>query len=269
MTELEKEIKNSRILACMPVRGAGSTHGEHPRRCLWDICGKPCIQWALEPLIQCKYIDKIVVCTEDRQIKNVVEKLGVMVIDRPLFQSYNFPRDYTKGWFKRFAPRVIYQQAPLVYTETRDYVLYWLEEQEKYIPDLLFHAGANRPLGRVEVVNRVIETFFEDEEATTVRTFYRGAMYAWMINPTTNRLMPLFDLIPHDRQLYPKLYDIGPYILHGGPKRSSSAGDRIAAVYITKEEGLDVHNEEDLFLARCYMKRRLEKLDKSKEVKNI
>lgn len=270
MNQLEKEISNYQILACMSVRARGSTHGEHPRRCLWDICGKPMIQWALEPVIQCKYIDKIVVCTEDRQIKDVVEKLGVKVIDRPLFQAYAFPRDYMSGLFGRLKSRSITQQASLVYTELPEYVLYWLEKEENWTPDIYLNVTANLPMVSVEIVNRVIETFFKDKEATEVRTFSRISGAPWMLNPTTNRLMPLFDLCPLDRQLYPKLYTSGPYFLIGHPQKSSSQGRRGAAVYIESEEGMDVHTEEDLFLARYYMERRLkrqEKLEKNKQKK--
>lgn len=257
MSQLEKEIKNYQILACMIVRATGSVHGEHPRRCLWDICGKPMIQWALEPVIQCKYIDKVVVCTEDRQIRDVVEKLGVKVIDRPLFQSHDYPRDYTSGLFRQFKTRSIIRQPPIVYTATAEYVLYWLEKEEKWTPDIYLCYQANMPMSSVKTTNRLIETFFKDKEATEARTFYHKSYYAWMINPTTNRLMPLFDLIPFNRQLYPKLYCPGPYILLGCAERSSSPGSRIATVYIEPEEGLDIHTEEDLFKARCYMKRRL------------
>lgn len=260
MTDLEKEIKNYRILACASVRGEGGTH---PRRCLWDICGKPMIQWALEPVIQCKYVDKVVVCTEDRRIRDVVEKLGVKVIDRPLFQARDFPRDYSSGLFRRFLPRSMTQQAPLVYTETSEYVLYWLEEQEKWTPDIYLNVVVNLPLGSVEILNKVIETFFKDKEATEVKTFHPIRHAAWMVNPTTGRLMPLFDLDVLNRQRYPKLYNVGPYHLIGHPQKASSQGRRTAAVFIKTEEGIVVHTEEDLLLARFYMQRRLDNEDKS------
>jgi len=260
--DLKKEISNYKILACMPVRATGSIHGDHPHRCLWDICGKPMIQWALEPVVQCEYIDKIVVCTEDRKIRNVVEGLGVMVIDRPLFQARPHPRDYSGGLFKRFNPRSITAQAPSIYTETTDYVLHWLEEEQNgWTPDIYVDFAANQPMGTVEIVNEVIETFFKDEEATEVRTFHRAPYYAWMLNSTTDRLMPLFGQ-DCNRQLYPNLFDLGPYHLFGHPLRSLSGGTIMAAVYIKPEEGVDVHVEEDLFLARYYMKRRLERQEK-------
>lgn len=268
MNQLKKEIKNCRILACMMVRATGSTHGEHPRRCLWDICGKPSIQWALEPAIQCDYIDKVVVCTEDKQIKDVVKELDVTVIDRPLYQAHDFPRDYSQGLFRRFLPRSMTQQAPLIYTETYEYVLYWLEEQEKWTPDIFIHFTANLPLGTVEILNRVIETFFKDEEATEVRTFYHAPYHPWMLNSTTNRLIPLFDLDPLDRQLHPKFYSLGPYHLCGRPLKAFSQGRKVAAVYIKTGEGLDIHTEEDLFLARYYMERRLKRKKKRNQTKN-
>lgn len=266
-TKLEKKIKNYRILACMSVRATGSTHGHHPHRCLWDICGKPMIQWALEPVMQCEYIDKIVVCTEDRKIRDIVERLGIMVIDRPLFQARVHPRDYSRGLFKRFNPRSITSQAPSIYTEVPDYVLYWLEEeQDGWTPDIYIDFVANQPMGTVEILNRVIETFFEDEEATEIRTFFPLPGNVCMVNPTTGRLMSLFGMA-HDRQLHPKLFSFGPYHLFGHPLKVSSGGISIAAVYIEPEEGSDVHTEEDLFLTKCYMKRRLDRQKKQENKK--
>ena len=253
---LKQEIDNNSILACIQVRGKGSTF---PGRALWDICGKPCIQWALEPILECEYINKVVVCTEDRKIKDVVENLGVRVIDLPLYEAHNFPRDYSSGIFRRLKARSLRAQIPTVYTETVEYILYWLDDYQNYTPDIFILAHADQPLSKLSTLNKVIETFFEDDEAAIVRTFYPTTHYLWMENVTTGRRMPMWDMDPLDRQRYPPMYGIGDYVLWGHPRTASSQGRRVAAVDITVEEAIDVHTKEDLFLARCYMKRRLEK----------
>lgn len=262
---VKQEIENSSILVCIYVRAFGSVHrGDDKRRALWDLCGKPLIQWALEPILACEYVNKIVVCTEDREIKDVVEDLGVTVIDRPLYQVRDFPRDYSSGIFRRLKARSLIAQAPLVYSETMEYILYWLDEQQGYTPDIFILAHACNPLSTTASLKRLIETFFEDDEASMARTFYRCPYYVWMDNPVMNRKTPLFDLSPLDRQLYPHLYSLGDYILWGHPRKASSQGQRLASIDITAEEGLDVHTKEELFLAECYMKRRLEKERRSK-----
>lgn len=260
---LKQEIDNNSILVCITVRGSGSVHRtDDKRRALWDVCGKPLVQWALESILACEYVNKVVVCTEDRQIKDVVEDLGVTVIDRPLYQARDFPRNYSSGIFRRLRARSLTAQAPLVYTETMEYILYWLDEYQKYTPDIFILAHACQPLSKTSTLNKVIEMFFEDDEAAMVRTFYPLSHYVWMDNPVAGRRIPLWDLDPLDRQLYPRLYGIGDYILWGHPVKASSQGRRVAAVDITVEEAIDVHTKEDLYLAECYMKRRLEKKER-------
>jgi len=140
-----------------------------------------------------------------------------------------------------------------------EYALYWLEKQEKYTPEIFIMLCAHSPLGTLKILNKVIEAFFNDDKATEARTFYRAPHYPWMENSSIGRLVPMFDVTPLDRQLFPRMYNLGPYAIYGHPRIASSQGRRTSAVYIEPEEGLEVHTEEDLFLARCYMERRLKK----------
>ena len=54
-----------------------------PRKNIADICGKPLVQYVLEAADASKYITERYVSTEDAEIKQVVEKIGAKVIDRP------------------------------------------------------------------------------------------------------------------------------------------------------------------------------------------
>lgn len=62
-------INNKRILAIIPARG-GSKRIKNKN--IRDICGKPLIQYTTEAAQASKYIDKLVVSTENEQIKKVV-----------------------------------------------------------------------------------------------------------------------------------------------------------------------------------------------------
>lgn len=56
-----------------------------PRKNIADICGKPLVQYVLEAADASKYITERYVSTEDAEIKQVVEKIGAKVIDRPKY----------------------------------------------------------------------------------------------------------------------------------------------------------------------------------------
>jgi len=250
---LQKEIRKYHIMSYTQVRGCGS----HGRRCLWDICGKTSLRWVLEAVTGSRYIDKVVVTTEDEEIAKEAEKVGATVVVRPFYTSADFPRDFERGTFGRIKPRSLIHTKPEVYTNPKSYTLYYLEKTG-YVPDLILTADANRPMITPELVDRVIEAFFQDREATAATTFYPILPYIYVLNPKVNRIVPLFTT-KFDRQEALPLYGNGPLTLEGLPSYSSSQGLKVAPVFITREEGLDMHDEEDLFLARVYMKRRLEK----------
>jgi len=251
--ELEKEIKKYCIISYTRARACGS----HGRRCLWDICGKPMIGWVLKAIKNSKYVNKMVVATEDDQIKKVAESYNGIVIDRPLHTAMDYPRDYTKGTFKRVKPRSLMNSLPTIYSNLQEYTLYYLEESLGIVPDLILYVGANRPLISTETIDKVIEAFFEDEEANTSMAVYEVDPDVYTINPRTGRITNLIktDL---DRQIAIPLFKAGMCNLRGLPLKTTSTGLFIASVIVKEEEGLDVHNNEDLFKARCYMRRRLD-----------
>lgn len=262
MTKLEREIRKYHILGWCQVRGEGSLYDGYPNRCLWPVCGKPAIQWIMEAAKNSKYLDKIAVITESEEIKKVLKEIGgITIVDRPLWTSYNMPRDYTQGTFKRNKPRSLLSREALIYNETDVYLTYYLEQTEGYIPDLRINIDANCPMTTNKIIDRVIERFFEDEEAGVVFTFYPIAPAIYIINPATGRPVPLIDQAGTNKQLCFPLYRRGAPILVGLPSELSDVplGGKISFVEILPEEGLDLHTKEDLFLANCYMKRKLEK----------
>lgn len=259
MTELESEIKSYHILGAMRVRGSGSPYGHHQDRCLWNICGKPCIGWVLDAAKRSKYIDKIAVWTESEGIKEAVKGLGgVTVIDRMLYTSYKTPRDFTQGLFKRSKPRSFLSEEALIYRDATTYAQYVLKRTEGYQTELRFNLAANAPMITSEIIDRMIEAFFQDEEAAMMTALYPVFPYIQVINPRTKRPACLL-VDPGERQMAIPTYMSAPYSFVGlaSKLRTTPMEGQTGYIVVTEEEGLDMHNEEGLFLANCYMKRRL------------
>ena len=268
MTELKREIKGYHILGWTQVRGEGSLYGDHPNRCLWPICGKPMIQWSMEAAKNSKYLDKIAVTTESEEIKEIVKGLGgITVIDRPLWTSYNMPRDYTKGEFKRNKPRSLLSKEAPIYNGTYEYLAYCLKKTENYEAEIHIHIAAIAPMITGEIIDRLIEKFFQDEEAGIAFTLYPIPPGVLIINPVTGRPLPLITQLGRNKQKRIPLYQQAGLSLMGSPSRLNDIPifGSTNFIEILFEEGLDVHNKEDLFLANCYMKRRL--LKEKKEVR--
>lgn len=267
MTELEAEIKTYHIQASMRARSLGSRYSTHQDRCLWNICGKPSIEWIIDAIKGSKYIDKIVVLTESERIREVVKSLGgVTIIDRPLWTSHQIPRDYTKGVFEKEKPRSVLSQDPAIFNYLVHYSKYYLKRTEGYEADQIFNFSATAAMVTTGLIDRIIVAFFENKGAESMAPFYPILPYVQVANPKTNRMVSIIAdnverqraipvYLPMSIRLEGRAAKIEDLPLEGGPKY----------ILITEEEGLDMHNEEDRFRVRCAMKRRL--LKEGKKVK--
>ncbi|MEC8520527.1 MAG: acylneuraminate cytidylyltransferase family protein [Actinomycetota bacterium] len=48
-----------------------------------DVCGKPLIQWTIDAALGCRYLDRVLVSTDDPAVKATVASQNVDVLDRP------------------------------------------------------------------------------------------------------------------------------------------------------------------------------------------
>ncbi len=73
--------KNKNFLAIIPARGGSK---RLPRKNILNLNGKPLIRWSIEAGLKSKYIDKVVVTSDDAEILGIAESSGVSVINRPV-----------------------------------------------------------------------------------------------------------------------------------------------------------------------------------------
>lgn len=72
--------KDKTFLAIIPARGGSK---RLPRKNILDLAGKPLIAWSIEAGLQSKYIDKVVVTSDDEEILNISKIFGAEIIKRP------------------------------------------------------------------------------------------------------------------------------------------------------------------------------------------
>jgi len=72
--------KSKTFLAIIPARGGSK---RLPRKNILNLCGKPLIAWSIEAGLNSKYIDKVVVTSDDDEILNISEEFGTEIIKRP------------------------------------------------------------------------------------------------------------------------------------------------------------------------------------------
>ncbi|HJH25294.1 MAG TPA: hypothetical protein C5S37_00650 [Methanophagales archaeon] len=69
-----------KIITLIPARGGSKGL---PRKNIRLLAGKPLIVWTIEQAKSSRYIDKIVVSTDDTEIAEISMKYGAEVIERP------------------------------------------------------------------------------------------------------------------------------------------------------------------------------------------
>ena len=72
---------NKKFLAIIPARGGSK---RLPRKNILDLCGKPLIAYTIEAALKSKYIDKVIVSSDDDEILNISLNFGAETIKRPV-----------------------------------------------------------------------------------------------------------------------------------------------------------------------------------------
>ncbi len=72
--------KNKTFLAIIPARGGSK---RLPRKNILDLNGKPLIAYTIDAGLKSKYIDKVIVTSDDSEILHISKKFGAETIERP------------------------------------------------------------------------------------------------------------------------------------------------------------------------------------------
>jgi len=80
-------IDNKRLLAIIPARGGSK---RIPRKNVLDFSGKPLIAWTIESALGSKYIDQVIVSTDDTEIAQISKQYGA---DVPFMRPNEFSTD--------------------------------------------------------------------------------------------------------------------------------------------------------------------------------
>jgi len=84
-------VDKKRILAIIPARGGSKGI---PRKNLKELNGKPLIAYTIEEAVNSKYISKLIVSTEDKEIAEISEQFGAEV---PFLRPMELAVDETSG----------------------------------------------------------------------------------------------------------------------------------------------------------------------------
>lgn len=131
------------IIAIIPARGGSK---EIPHKNVRNLCDKPLIAWTIEQGLKCKYLDKIIVSTDDHHISEISKQFGAQV---PFLRPKEISKDDSS---------------------TVDAVIHALNYYEinKYKVDIVVILQPTSPLRTSEDISMALKIFFENKDADSV-----------------------------------------------------------------------------------------------------
>ena len=176
-------MDNKKILAIIPARGGSKGI---PRKNIKLLAGKPLIAYSIEAGLKSKYINKVVVSTEDEEIAEISKKYGAEVVKRPK----ELARD----------------ESPTI--DAIKYTLKFLEF-EGYIPDIIILLQPTSPLRTVDDINKAIELFLNNDCESVVSVSECKKSPYWSLKIEDGYIKPILGwdyFLNKRRQDLPKTY---------------------------------------------------------------
>lgn len=133
-----------KFLAVIPARGGSKGI---PRKNIKLLKGKPLIWYSIVAALESKYINKVVLSTEDKEIAQVAKDCGAQVVWRP----NELAQDETKT-------------APVLIDVINQL------EKENYKPDVVILLQATCPLRDAKALDETIETFLNNPDCDSAFT---------------------------------------------------------------------------------------------------
>ena len=229
-------INGKAVLAIIPARGGSK--GLRGKNIL-EVCEKPLIAWTIEEAKKAKYIDRLIVSSEDEKIISVAKAWGCEV---PFVRPAELAEDETPG----IEP-----------------VLHAIEAlPEKY--DYVVLLQPTSPLRKVEDIDGGIEFCVAENAPACVSVTEPDKSPYWMYTiDNEGRLQPLMakdKVITTFRQALPKVYALNGALYVGEVEwllknRSFLTGETIAFV-MPKMRALDIDTEYDTMLLEFLIRKK-------------
>ncbi len=232
------------ILGIIPARGGSK---KIPKKNIKLLAGKPLITYTIEESKKSKYINRVILSTDDEEIARIGKKLGAEV---PFLRPSELAED-------NVTDLPVFQHC-----------LNWLRENENYVPDIIVHLRPTAPLRKNYHIDTGIELLLKSPRADSVRSVTAVGQHPlkmWKIE--NNRLVPFVsEEISGIKESYnmPRQKLPLTYIQNGSVdviwtktilEKNSMSGDIITPFVMEEWESINIDTEIDFSLAELIMKR--------------
>lgn len=164
------EYIHNQILAIIPARGGSKSI---PRKNIQLLGGYPLITYSIAAAMSSKYIDRVIVSTDDEEIKQISEQWGAEV---PFIRPVELAEDHVTDL-------PVFQHA-----------IQWLEDNECYSPDIVVQLRPTSPFRAKGSVDESIELLLKSHHADSVRGVTPSGQNPYkMWHVKEDRLIPLIE----------------------------------------------------------------------------
>jgi len=228
-------IKELKIIAIIPARGGSKGL---PKKNIRLLAGKPLVARTIESALKSKYINRVIVSTEDKEIAEISQKYKAEVIQRP----------------KKLA-------ADNSDTEDAVFQVLGVLKKDNYIPDVVILLQPTSPLREAKDIDDSLEIFLKNNHQSVVSVSNVEKPPYWCFKVTKEKfLKPAFGwkYFKLRRQDLPKLYAPNGAIYVSSLKNlfkyKSFYSKNILPYIMPSGRSIDIDKEDDLKMAEYYFK---------------
>ena len=230
--------KGKNILGLIPARGGSKGL---PRKNIKLLLGKPLIAWTIEQALASKYLDRVIVSTDDKEILDISKKYGAEV---PFMRPKELAMDNVKGI---------------------DVVLHAIvslkEDDRRKQYDLIMLLQPTSPLRKSVDIDKAIEFLFLKKAKAIVSVCEVDHHPLWANTLPEDGCMKDFirqEIMNKNRQELSVFYRLNGaiYLAYCNylKKYRSFIGEKTFAYVMPRERSIDIDNEVDLSLAEVLIK---------------
>ncbi|MHB9011506.1 MAG: acylneuraminate cytidylyltransferase family protein [Ignavibacteriaceae bacterium] len=229
-------INGKTILAIIPARGGSKGV---PQKNIKELNGKPLIVWTIETALQCKYIDRFVVSTDDEKIASIARQFNA---DVPFLRPKELAQDNSKS------------------IDAILHCINWLKENnDEY--DILILLQPTSPLRISTDIDKSIEMLFEKKADSIISVCKTEHNPLWSNTlPSDGRMNEFLkkELININRQRLPEFYRLNGAVYSAWidyvVKNLSFFGENTFAYVMPIERSIDVDSSFDFEFCEFFMK---------------
>lgn len=225
------------IVAIIPARGGSKTI---PRKNIRLLNGKPLIYYTIKEAQSSKYIHRVLVSTEDREIAEIAKGYGAEVVPRPVELAQD-----------DIPSLLVYQQ-----------VIKHLEQVEDFSPNIIVALQPTSPLRKAEDIDEAIEKFLRTGCDSIVSVCEVEHPLQWMYTLEGDKVKAVLEDAERitRRQDAPKVYRLNGavYVIYRDVimKQNRVLGGDMRAYIMPSERSIDLDTELDFRLTELLMSER-------------